>query len=185
VSRKKIIQLLKFLNPTESKVLLFAVFLFILWAGGIQSYVFTNGETYGLPKPMFYDLLKPFPFWATLMYLLLPLIIPGSLIGVKNLPEYLLIPAEIVYFYILACLIVSIGFYCYRKLQPRFKTLTTKSKIILIILVLLMVLASHIIGITLPILIITFLYIFLLCTWRFLAKMYLFIRQLTQPQKMK
>lgn len=112
----KINQLLK---PTKQKVILFIIFMLIVVAGQIQSYAFTNGEITGKPKPVFYDLLKPFPFWALWMYLLLPLS-PIHLIlsatGLRVNSIFLL--TNVVYFYILA----SFMAFCYEKYRPKFTT---------------------------------------------------------------
>jgi hypothetical protein len=43
--------------------MVFAVLLFIALAGYAQSWVF-SGKDIGLPKPPFFDLLQPLPFWV-------------------------------------------------------------------------------------------------------------------------
>jgi len=52
--------------------LIFGIFLFIAFAGHIQSWVF-SGKDAGNPKPPFFDLLEPFPFWPIWGLLILPL----------------------------------------------------------------------------------------------------------------
>lgn len=114
--KEKIVQLVEFFKPTKIKIALFAIFVLISLAGRIQSYAFTDGETYSLAEPLFYDLLKPFPFWAFYMYLLLPLLVLGSIFNIHYLPFYLSFFIEIVYFYILSSLFEM----CYEKLKPSF-----------------------------------------------------------------
>jgi hypothetical protein len=80
--KKKIVQLVKFFKPTKIKIVLWVIFVLISLAGRIQSYAFTDGETSGLAEPLFYDLLKPFPFWVFYMYLLLPLLVLGSIFNI-------------------------------------------------------------------------------------------------------
>lgn len=73
-------------------------FHFVALAGYIQAWVF-SGKDMGLPKPPFYDLLNPFPFWPLWMMLILPL---AFLKG----PGWIFWPAQFIYFYFLASLIV-------------------------------------------------------------------------------
>lgn len=109
------------LTPTKQKVVLFIIFMLIAVAGQIQSYAFTNDEEFGRPKPVLYEVLKPFPLWALLMYLLLPLfpiyfIFSSFGIGniVFNAPLFLFY--NLIYFYLLASFI---GF-CYEKYKQKF-----------------------------------------------------------------
>ncbi len=114
--KEKIVQLVEFFKPTKIKIVLWVVFILISLAGRIQSYAFTDGETYGLPKPLFYDLLEPFPFfWGFYMYLRFPLSILGSIFNIY-LFSYLSSLIDIVYFYILASLLGV----CYEKVKSPF-----------------------------------------------------------------
>ncbi len=114
--KEKIVQLVKFLKPTKIKIVFWVMFVLIGLAGRIQGYAFSDGETYGLPKPLFYDLLKPFPFWVLYMYLLFPLLILGSIFNIHYLPSYLSFSIDVVYFYVLA----SLFGVCYEKVKSPF-----------------------------------------------------------------
>lgn len=73
----------------------------------IQSYAFIDGEEQGIPKPPLYDLLRPFPFWAMEMSLMLPTLLvfmPFRSIGLSHLGWSGLF--QVVYFYLLSCFIV-------------------------------------------------------------------------------
>jgi hypothetical protein len=54
----------QFFKPTWGKILLLGIFVLIMIGSHIQSWAFTDGEEFGLPKPPLYDLLRPFPLWA-------------------------------------------------------------------------------------------------------------------------
>ena len=107
----------RFLKPDIRRILLFAVFLFIMIGSHVQSYAFIDGEEQGIPKPPLYDLLRPFPFWAMEMSLMLPVAlasIPLRSIGLSN-------PLwggwfKLVYSYLLSCFI----FFSYDEYKNRF-----------------------------------------------------------------
>lgn len=97
--------LFEILRPTKTKLILFAVFVVIMIGGDIQSYVFTDGEEYSVPKPPFYDIVNVFPFWPIWMLLTMPLSLL-SLIGISvSVNKFMLFGSNIIYFYILASLI--------------------------------------------------------------------------------
>lgn len=88
---------------------LFVIFLAIAKGGKIQAWAFTDLP----PKPPLYDLLRPFPFWAIWMLLLIPLAgltYPLRLLGLDIIggSPWTFMVANLVYFYLLSCLIVSV-----------------------------------------------------------------------------
>jgi hypothetical protein len=108
-----------FLKPSRSKVLLFSLFIFISIAGYIQSYAFSDGEQFGIPKPMFYDVLRPIPFWPMWMYLLLPFVVtlaPISLLGIHIPGSAVFLPMSVIYLYVLASFLV----FSYDKYRSKF-----------------------------------------------------------------
>ncbi len=113
------ISVTSFLEPERIKIILFVIFLLIATAGSIQSYAFTNGEQFGMSKPMFYDILRPVPFWPMWMYLLLPLFLvsaPLSLLGLNLSRSPIFFPVNIIYFYVLASFMV----FSYERYRPKF-----------------------------------------------------------------
>ena len=52
----------QFLMPNWKKLVVFALFMLIAFAGSTQSWAF-SGKDAGLPKPPLYDLFSPYPFW--------------------------------------------------------------------------------------------------------------------------
>jgi len=115
-----------FLKPDWRRISLLGVFLFIMVAAHIQSYAFVDGEEVdgeevGIPKPPFYDVLKPFPFWAMWIYLIIPLVIfyiPMSFTGLSYIIQtgWLTYLIQAAYFYLLSCFI----FYSYDKHRKQF-----------------------------------------------------------------
>lgn len=106
----------KFLQPDWRKILILALFLFIAFAGHVQSWAF-SGEDTGEPKPPFYDLFKPFPFWVVWVVVIMPLILLSELIvkigGYKadfimRGPSLFFWVVQVIYFYILSCLVIFI-----------------------------------------------------------------------------
>jgi len=107
---------LQFLKPTWKRLAIFAVLAFIAMAGYIQSWVF-SGKDMGLPKPPLFDLLSPFPFWLLWVFLLSPLALLSNalvMIGgyetdfVMRGPFWIFSIVNLVYFYILSCLVILI-----------------------------------------------------------------------------
>jgi len=100
------------LKPTKLKLILFVIFMAIVVGGYIQTYAFTDGEEYGLPKPPLYDILSLLPLWPLWMLLTIPLSLVDqllSLIGLGILSNvYLLFLGNIIYFYLLSALIESL-----------------------------------------------------------------------------
>jgi hypothetical protein len=106
----------RFLRPDIRRVLLFAVFLFIVVGSNIQSYAFIDGEEQGIPKPPLYDLLRPFPFWAMEMSLMLPILLvfmPFRSAGLSYFGWSGLF--QVVYFYLFSCFI----FFSYDEYRSR------------------------------------------------------------------
>ena len=106
----------EFLMPDLRKCIVFLVFMFICFAGYIQSWVF-SGKDIGSPKPPLFDLLAPFPFWIVWVFLLLPLILLSNLIVaifrynadfIMRGSFWLFWTINFVYFYLLSCLIILI-----------------------------------------------------------------------------
>jgi len=108
------------LKPDWRKFLLFALFLAIAMAGKIQAWAFSDADI--STKPPLYDLLSPFPFWVIWMYLLLPLaliVLPLRFVGIEVMagPPWLFIVANLLYFYLLACLFI----FAYDWVKGKFK----------------------------------------------------------------
>jgi hypothetical protein len=100
--------LIKFLKPDWRKLMLFTIFAAIAVGGKIQAWAFSDIP----PKPPLYDLLQPFPIWPLWMFLLIPLALlawPLRLVGLDLMggPPWLFITANVIYFYLLACFLVS------------------------------------------------------------------------------
>ncbi|MGD2159288.1 MAG: hypothetical protein PVG32_20595 [Anaerolineales bacterium] len=98
----------KSLKPDWRKLILFALFAAIAVGGKIQAWAFSDIP----PKPPLYDLLRPFPIWPLWMFLLIPLALlawPLRLVGLDLMggPPWLFITSNVIYFYLLACFIVS------------------------------------------------------------------------------
>jgi len=105
------------LKPDWWKILLFVIFIAIAIGGKIQAWGFSDIP----PKPPLYDLLRPFPIWITWMSLLAPLALltsPLKLLGLDIMggPPWLFIVTNIIYFYLLSCLVVA----GYRWIKARF-----------------------------------------------------------------
>lgn len=97
------------LKPDLRKLFLFAIFIAIAVGGKIQAWVFSDM----LPKPPLYDLLRPFPIWSMWIFLMIPLalvVLPLRLLGIDVMggPAWLFIIANIAYFYLLSCVVVTI-----------------------------------------------------------------------------
>ena len=74
--------MLSFLKPTPRSLALFAVLAFICVGGAIQSYAFID-DARGVPKPPFYDLLKPLELWVPWIFFAAPVHLLGSLLGLR------------------------------------------------------------------------------------------------------
>jgi hypothetical protein len=114
----------QFFKPDWKKLTLFAVFLFIAFAGNTQTWAF-SGRDVGEPKPWFYDLFQGIPFWTIWVFLLLPVLMVSNLIVavagyqadfVGRGPWWVMLIIHLVYFYALACLIVFVGDWLIKKL---------------------------------------------------------------------
>lgn len=98
----------QFLRPEWRRVLLFASLMAIAVGGKIQAWAFSDVP----PKPPLYDLLQPFPIWPVWMFLLMPLALvswPLRFVGIDIVggPPWLFITANLIYFYLLSCLVVA------------------------------------------------------------------------------
>ncbi len=98
----------KVLRPERKKILLFVLFIAIAIGGKIQAWVFSDAA----PKPLLYDLLRLFPLWTIWIFLLTPLAmltLPLRFLGldVMSGPSWLFILSNIIYFYLLSCIIVA------------------------------------------------------------------------------
>jgi hypothetical protein len=98
----------QFLKPEWRRLLLFALFLAIAVGGKIQAWAFSDLP----PKPPLYDLLRPLPIWPIWMFLLLPLALvtyPLRLVGIDVMAgsPWLFITANLIYFYLLSCLVMA------------------------------------------------------------------------------
>jgi len=107
------------LKPDWRKLFLFAIFIAIAVGGKIQAWAFSEAP----PQPPFYDLLQPFPLWPIWMYLLIPLallVLPLRLFGIDVMggPLWLFTTANIVYFYLLSCLMVA----CFDWVKAKWKS---------------------------------------------------------------
>ena len=103
--RRQIVK--RFLKPEWRRILLFAIFVAIAMGGKIQAWAFSDIP----PKPPLYDLLRPFPIWPMWMFLLIPLALvslPLRFVGVDVMggAPWLFITANLIYFYLLSCLVI-------------------------------------------------------------------------------
>jgi hypothetical protein len=97
-----------FLRPEWRRLLLFAILVAIAAGGQIQAWAFSDLP----PKPPLYDLLRPLPIWPIWMLLLMPLALvtwPLRLVGIDVMagPPWLFLTANLLYFYLLACLAMA------------------------------------------------------------------------------
>ena len=108
------------LKPDWKKILLFLIFVAIAIGGKIQAWAFTDMP----PKPPLYDWIRPFPIWPICMLLLMPLallVYPLRLLKVDVMggPAWLFLLANMIYFYILSCLIISVLRWIIARWQPQ------------------------------------------------------------------
>jgi hypothetical protein len=97
-----------FLRPEWRRLLLFAILVAIAAGGQIQAWAFSDLP----PKPPLYDLLRPLPIWPIWMLLLMPLALvtwPLRSVGIDVMagPPWLFLTANLLYFYLLACLAMA------------------------------------------------------------------------------
>jgi hypothetical protein len=98
----------RILKPSWGKLFLFVFFIVVMVGGQIQAWVFSDLP----PKPPLYDLLRPLPIWPLWMFLLIPLslsVLPLRLVGIDVMggSAWLFLTANITYFYLLTCLIIT------------------------------------------------------------------------------
>jgi len=95
--------------PDSRKLAIFTTLSLICVGGAIQSYAFID-DIPGIPKPPFYDLLKPFSIWPAWVLLIAPLHILSYILNLTYLLDYL--PPlggvkapffSVLYSYILSC----------------------------------------------------------------------------------
>ncbi len=96
-------------TPDSRKLAIFTALSLICVGGVIQSYAFID-EVPGIPKPPFYDLLKPFSIWPAWVLLAAPLYIISYIFNLTYLVDRLpplggvKIPLfSVLYSYILSC----------------------------------------------------------------------------------
>jgi hypothetical protein len=115
-----------YLKPDWRKILVFIGFLIIYVGGSIQSWTFTDLETFGYSPPPFYEIVRLFPFWLVWLVTIAPLVLLASLIGsilipfigngadfIFNRPVWISVVIYVIYYYCLSCLVIS--FKDYRK----------------------------------------------------------------------
>lgn len=98
----------RLLAPDWRRLLVFGFFVAIAIGGTIQAWAFSDIP----PKPPLYDVLRPFPIWPIWMALLIPLALlalPLTLLGIDVMgrPSWLFVGANLVYFYVLSCLVIG------------------------------------------------------------------------------
>jgi hypothetical protein len=98
----------QFLKPEWRRLVLFALLVVIAVGGKIQAWAFSDLP----PKPPLYDLLRPLPIWPIWMLLLVPLALvtyPLRWVGIDVMggPPWLFMTANLVYFYLLSCLVMA------------------------------------------------------------------------------
>lgn len=105
-----------FLKPDWRKASVLVILVSVALAGHVQSWVF-SGKNMGLPKPPLFDLLEPFPFWVLWVTLLLPLAMLSNIVvalGGYNAdfimrgPFWSFWVIQIAYFYLVACVTISV-----------------------------------------------------------------------------
>jgi hypothetical protein len=117
-----------FFKPSPWKLLIFGVFMFIAFAGDTVSWCF-SGKDAGLPKPILYDFLISSHLdilWVIWVELMLPLsLLSNILVSIGGYetdfimrgPHWLFWIIQIIYFYIIACIIYFLGKILIRKLK--------------------------------------------------------------------
>ncbi len=108
----------EFFKPDRGKALIFITFMFIAYVGSIQRWAFSNGKDFGVPKPPLYDFFAPISFcwiiWVLLLWPLEPLSKILIAVGgyqtdfIMRGPEWLFWVIQVVYFYLLSCMMIFI-----------------------------------------------------------------------------
>ena len=104
------LQIISFLKPDVRRLILFGILSFICIGGVIQTYAFID-DVSGIPKPPFYDLLRPLDLWVPWLILAFPVHFLGQMLNVWLLIEYFpeispgfkLSLLSIAYSYVLSC----------------------------------------------------------------------------------
>lgn len=78
-------EMLKLFHPDHRRIVASFLMFTLIMAGRIQAYAFVD-DVPGVEKPPLYDMLSPFDFWSPSMFLLLPIILAGS-VAARVIPE--------------------------------------------------------------------------------------------------
>jgi len=100
-----------FFKPTPTRLLITSVLFVIAYGGYVQSEVFTENDAAQQALPLA-RLFEPIPhLWELWVLLLAPLALTLRLVGVEQLfntdPIWSFWTAQLLYFYLLSCVIVS------------------------------------------------------------------------------
>jgi len=117
--------LVALLKPNRRKVLGTMLMLAFLAAAYIQSYTFVD-DVPGVSKPLLYDLLRPFSFWASAMLLIMPLALlsaPLRWLGLSPWASPLIWLLQAAYVYLLACPLVFAHDHWGKKMERRWRWL--------------------------------------------------------------
>jgi hypothetical protein len=98
----------QFLKPDGRRLVATLLMVALLVAAYIQAFAFVD-DVPGATKPPLYDTLLPFDFWVPGMMLILPLAVicaPLGWLGLSPLSSPLIWPLQILYLYVLSCLLV-------------------------------------------------------------------------------
>ena len=96
------------LRPDWRRLVATILMVALLVAAYIQAFAFVD-DVPGATKPPLYDSLLPFDFWVPGMMLILPLAVvsaPLEWLGISLLSSPLVWPLQILYLYLLSCLLV-------------------------------------------------------------------------------
>lgn len=132
------------LKPDWRRLVVTALMLALLTAAYIQAFAFVD-DVPGATKPPLYDTLLPFGFWVPGMMLILPLALvsaPLGWLGLSPLSSPLIWPLQIIYLYLLSCLLVFGHDHWAENIAPRWRRLV----VILPVLVALALWAPGILG---------------------------------------
>jgi hypothetical protein len=105
----------------------------LLVAAYIQAFAFLD-DVPGATKPPLYDALRPFDFWVPGMMLILPLAVVGAplgWLGLSLLSSPLIWPLQILYLYLLSCLLVFGHDHWAKELAARWRRLIVILPIVL------------------------------------------------------
>jgi hypothetical protein len=112
-------------KPDWRRVVATALMVALLVAAYIQAFAFVD-DVPGATKPPLYDALLPFDFWVPGMMLILPLAVasaPLEWLGLSPLSSPLIWPLQILYLYLLSCLLVFGHDHWAQDIAPRWRRL--------------------------------------------------------------